>query len=60
MQILEKNNERRRKDNLKYNKINDNVIESLCELRNFMNHYLESRFEVFFRFLKNHFYCFKN
>ena len=55
-----KNNERYRKNNLKRNKINDNVIKKFCELKNFANYYLESRFEISFRFLKNHFYCFKN
>ena len=60
MQILEKGNECRRKDNLKRNKISDSVVKSLCELRNFANYYFESRFEIFFRFLKNHFHYFKN
>ena len=60
MQVFEKSNKRYRKDNLKRNKINDSVIKNFCELRNFANHYFESRFEVFFRFLKSYFHCFKN
>ena len=60
MQILEKNNERRRKDNLKRNKMSDNVIKNSYKLKNSANHYLESRFEISFRFLKSHFHCFKN
>ena len=60
MQIFKKNNKCYRKDNLKRNKISDNVIKSFYELRNFINHYFESRFEISFRFLKNHFHYFKN
>ena len=60
MQIFKKNNKRRRKDNLKRNKMSDNIVKNLCELKNFANHYLKSRFEVSFRFLKNHFHYFEN
>ena len=60
MQIFKKNNERRRKDNLKCNKMSDNVIKSFCKLKNFANYYFESRFEIPFRFLKSYFHYFKN
>ena len=60
MQIFEKDNKHYRKDNLKRNKINDNVIKNLYKLRNFANHYFKSRFEISFRSLKNYFHYFKN